>query len=242
MEPNRSGNAGQYSKVLKAASEYGLSLETRGRLGLRATPRSTINWDTGLERMDDPRSAWMVSWSRSTPWVRTASWMKSVASSADSVWATQFRDVPRPNLVRLRGHELGLLLGRVGPLTPTFLRFPVAPEQAVHGGLRAQVGAIVQGATPHLSHGQIAVVRPMQQLQHGCAFGGAEGVGWGRPGTRRSTPRCPTSSVVGGPGSTEQLTSPPSPDSFSQFWVVVVDHLNYFSWVSALLEMPSKSA
>jgi hypothetical protein len=194
--------------------------------------------------------------------------MKSVASSADSVggqqpaddvaaedveddvevvvltsvWATQFRDVPRPNLVRLRGHELGLLLGRVGPLTPTFLRFPVAPEQAVHGGLRAQVGAIVQGATPHLSHGQIAVVRPMQQLQHGCAFGGAEGVGWGRPGTRRSTPRCPTSSVVGGPGSTEQLTSPPSPDSFSQFWVVVVDHLNYFSWVSALLEMPSKSA
>jgi hypothetical protein len=39
-----------------------------------------------------------------------------------------------------------------------------------------------------------------------------------------------------------QLTSPPSPDRFSQIWVVVVDHLIYFSWVSALLEMPSKSA
>jgi hypothetical protein len=30
----------------------------------------------------------MVSWSRSTPWVRTASWMKSVASSADSMGAS----------------------------------------------------------------------------------------------------------------------------------------------------------
>jgi hypothetical protein len=130
----------------------------------------------------------------------------------------------------------------VGPLAPTFLRLPVAPEQAVHGGLRAQVGAVVQGATPHLGLGQIAVVRPVQQLQHGLAFGGAEGVGRGRTGTRRSTPRWPTSSVVGGPGPAEQQTGPPRPDSLSQFRVVVADHLIYFSWVSALSEMPSKSA
>ena len=38
------------------------------------------------------------------------------------------------------------------------------------------------------------------------------------------------------------LTHAPSPDSFGQIWVVVVDHPIYFSWVSALLEMPSKSA
>ena len=87
-EPKRSGDAGQYFKVLNAASEYGLSLDTWGRLWLRDAPRSTINWDTGLERMDEPLSAWMVRWSRSNPWVRTASWTKSVANLADSMGAS----------------------------------------------------------------------------------------------------------------------------------------------------------
>ena len=137
--------------------------------------------------------------------------------------------------------KLWPLLGRVGPLTPAFPRFPVAPEQAVHGGLRAQVGAIVQGAAPHLGDSQVAVVGPVQQLQHSLAFSGAEGIGWGRPGTRRSTPRRPTASVVGGPGPTEQLTGPLRPDRFSQFGVVVVDDHLYFSSVSTLSEMPSKS-
>jgi hypothetical protein len=47
IEPNRSGNSGQYLRVLNAASEKGLSLVTWGRLWLRATPRSMSNCDTG---------------------------------------------------------------------------------------------------------------------------------------------------------------------------------------------------
>ncbi len=38
--------------------------------------------DTGLDRIYDPRSAWMVRVSRSTPWVTMASSWKSQASSA----------------------------------------------------------------------------------------------------------------------------------------------------------------
>ena len=47
---------------------------------------------------------------------------------------------------------------------------------------------------------------------------------------------------MGGPGPAEQLTGPLGPNGFGQLWMVVVDHLVYLSSVSALLEMPSKSA
>lgn len=59
----------------------GLSLETCGRLWLRATPRSTSSWATGLEVIDVPRSACTVSWSRPMPRVVSMSAMNASASS-----------------------------------------------------------------------------------------------------------------------------------------------------------------
>ena len=61
-DPKRSGNYGQYLSVLHCASENGLSFDTCGRLWVLVTPRSASNSATGLLFMDDPRSAWSVSW------------------------------------------------------------------------------------------------------------------------------------------------------------------------------------
>src|SRR5450432_1461906 len=61
IEGNRAGNAGRYLRVLNCASEYGLSLLTWGRLWDWVTPRSASRNATGLDVIDEPRSAWMVS-------------------------------------------------------------------------------------------------------------------------------------------------------------------------------------
>ena len=53
---------GRYLKVLNWLSENGLSSETCGRLWVLVTPRSASNKATGLEFMEEPRSAWTVSW------------------------------------------------------------------------------------------------------------------------------------------------------------------------------------
>ncbi len=62
MLPNRPGKVGECLSVLNWASEKGLSLDWCGRLWLCSTPRSASSWVTVLEVIDDPRSAWMVSW------------------------------------------------------------------------------------------------------------------------------------------------------------------------------------
>src|SRR5271166_4317589 len=63
---NRSGRAakvpgktGQYLRVLNAASEKGLSLETCGREWLRVMFRSVSRVATFLEVIEVPLSAWM---------------------------------------------------------------------------------------------------------------------------------------------------------------------------------------
>lgn len=61
MQPNRSGNSGRYFNVLNCASEYGLSLLTWGREWVLVTPRSASISATGLEVIEVPRSACIVS-------------------------------------------------------------------------------------------------------------------------------------------------------------------------------------
>jgi hypothetical protein len=72
-EPNRPGNSGRYLSVLNCASEYGLSFEQCGREWLLVTPRSASNRPTGLEAIDVPRSAWIVSWSAAMSCLRMVS-------------------------------------------------------------------------------------------------------------------------------------------------------------------------
>src|SRR5882757_4287633 len=61
IEVKHAGNPGRYLRVLNWASEYGLSFETCGREWVLVTPRSASRKATGLEVIDDPRSAWRVN-------------------------------------------------------------------------------------------------------------------------------------------------------------------------------------
>src|SRR3954468_16157562 len=62
MQPKRLGNWGWYLRVLKWASENGLSLEVWGRLCDLVTPRSASIRAVALAFIGPPRSAWRVSW------------------------------------------------------------------------------------------------------------------------------------------------------------------------------------
>src|SRR6187397_2130585 len=61
IEAKRSGKPGRYLRVLNCDSENGLSFETWGREWVLVTPRSASRNATGLEVIDDPRSAWRVN-------------------------------------------------------------------------------------------------------------------------------------------------------------------------------------
>jgi hypothetical protein len=69
---------------LKFASEYGLSLDTRGRECDWSIFSSARNWVTVLEVMDVPRSAWMV-FGTVPPLRMMAFSMNALASSPFSV-------------------------------------------------------------------------------------------------------------------------------------------------------------
>ncbi len=82
MQPKRSGNSGRYFIVLNWASEHGLSLEQRGRECDMVIPWSASSSATGLEAIEVPRSAWMVSWSRVMCYLAMVSASSHSASAA----------------------------------------------------------------------------------------------------------------------------------------------------------------
>src|SRR5271170_5451980 len=88
IEPNRAGNAGRYFKVLNWDSEYGLSLDTCGREWDWVTPRSASSSATGLEVIEEPRSAWMLSCPRLMPCLSQVAAISFSARAADSQVAT----------------------------------------------------------------------------------------------------------------------------------------------------------
>jgi hypothetical protein len=53
------GKTGQYFRVLKTASEYGLSFDTCGREWESVIFRSARSWLTGFDVIEVPLSAWM---------------------------------------------------------------------------------------------------------------------------------------------------------------------------------------
>src|SRR5678816_4215001 len=67
IEAKRSGKPGRYLRVLNCDSENGLSLETCGREWVLVTPRSASKNATGLEVIDEPRSACIVNCPAGTP-------------------------------------------------------------------------------------------------------------------------------------------------------------------------------
>src|SRR5215210_5993452 len=88
IEAKRSGKPGRYLRVLNCASEYGLSLETCGREWVLVTPRSASRNATGLEVIEDPRSACTVRVPGRICCLAVVSASSRSASAACSAWAT----------------------------------------------------------------------------------------------------------------------------------------------------------
>src|SRR3979490_1363473 len=82
-DPKHSGNSGPYFKVLNSDSEYGLSLDTRGRECDRVTSRSASSAATVLLVIDVPRSACTTC---GTPCPRKTASTTALARTPDS-WA-----------------------------------------------------------------------------------------------------------------------------------------------------------
>src|ERR1700709_597898 len=82
IEAKRSGKPGRYFRVLNCDSEYGLSLETGGREWVLVTPRSASRNATGLEVIEDPRSAWRVNWPAGIACLASVSAIRRSANSA----------------------------------------------------------------------------------------------------------------------------------------------------------------
>src|SRR3954447_8930341 len=139
MQQKRSGNSGWYLRVLKWASENGLSLEVWGRLCDLVTPRSASI--RAVAFMGPP--AWRVSWPGGTACFSRVSsnsaWNRVGIGDApaDDPAAEdvendveievgpfrrsgQLRDIPRPDLIGAFGEQFGLGVDRVAQL--------VAPE------------------------------------------------------------------------------------------------------------------
>ena len=88
IEANRAGKSGRYFMVLNCDSEYGLSLLTCGRECDWVMPRSASKNATGLEVIEEPRSAWMASWPRLICCLWQVSLISFSARAADSAVAT----------------------------------------------------------------------------------------------------------------------------------------------------------
>src|SRR3954447_10352934 len=94
MQPKRSGNSGWYLRVLKWASENGLSLEVWGRLCDLVTPRSASIKAVALAFIGPPRSAWRVSWPGGTVCLARVSSNSALNRVALSASATHQPDGP----------------------------------------------------------------------------------------------------------------------------------------------------
>ena len=69
-------------------------------------------------------------------------------------------------------------------LVAAFVDFMVVIEEAVHGADRAEVDALVEQGGVDFGRGKVGEARLAQKVEHGLAFGGAQGAGRAGAGGR----------------------------------------------------------
>src|SRR3954462_15053582 len=202
MQPKRFGNWGWYFRVLKWASENGLSLEVGGRLCDLVTPRSASI--RAVAFMGPP--AWRVSWPGGTTCFSRVSsnsaWNRVGIGDApaDDPAAEdvendveievgpfrrsgQLRDIPRPDLIGAFGEQFGLGVDRVAQLVAALPNLVMVVQDAVQGADRAEVDALVEQGGADLRRGEIGEARRAQLVEPGLSFFGRQRTG--RAGTGR---------------------------------------------------------
>src|SRR3954462_74240 len=217
MQPKRFGNWGWYFRVLKWASENGLSLEVWGRLCDLVTPRSASI--RAVAFMGPP--AWRVSWPGGTACFSRVSsnsaWNRVGIGDApaDDPAAEdvendvkievgpfrrsgQLRDIPRPDLIGAFGEQFGLGVDRVAQLVAALPNLVMVVQDAVQDADRAEVDALVEQGGVDLRRGEIGKARLAQLVEHGLSFFGRQRTG--RAGTGRRFGRGRRGGAGGGGG------------------------------------------
>src|SRR3954466_1048522 len=219
MQPKRFGNWGWYLRVLKWASENGLSLEVCGRLCDLVTPRSASIRAVALAFMGPPRSAWRVSWPGGTACfsrVSSNSALNRVGigdAPADDPAAEdvendvqievgpfrrshQLRNVPRPDLIRSFGQQFGFRIDGMAQLIAAFADFVVVVQDPIQGPDRAVVDALVEQGGIDFGRSQIGKARLAQSVEHCLSFFGRQRAGRARSGRGRRQWGDPTRAVA----------------------------------------------
>src|SRR5207237_4993 len=109
--------------------------------------------------------------------------------------------IPAPELIRSRGHELGLLVGRMRQLIAALANLAVLVEQAIHGANRAVILAFIEQRRINSGCGAILETFFVQTSQDRFSFCPIKGprrrrprgrrYGWGRSLTALPVVGCP---------------------------------------------------
>src|SRR4051812_12587490 len=89
--------------------------------------------------------------------------------------AEQLGDVPAPDLIGSGRQQLRLRVGRMDERVAAWARLPLGRQEAVHGALGGEVGALIQEGGVHGGRGSILETLRVERLQHRRLFGGAQG-------------------------------------------------------------------
>jgi hypothetical protein len=84
--------------------------------------------------------------------------------------ATQFGDVPTPQLIGFGGQQLRLLIGRMGELIAAFTAFATGFQQVVHGADRTMITALIEQGRVDLCRRAILKTLLMKASQYGGLF------------------------------------------------------------------------
>src|SRR6266540_522496 len=219
----------RYFRVLNCASENGLSLDTRGREKLAATPRSTRSSAVFFARMGLPRSECSVSVSGVMPYLPQVSLDQRLGqpgvlgagdqppdnAAAEDVEQhvqievlplqrrAQPRYVPAPDLVRRARRELGFRVRRVHELVAPLVQQALGGEHAIEGAHRSEVGAFVEQARPRRVRGAIGKTRAVQRIDDALALAARKSQRRRRPRASSALPTRHAPSIPSGVCSTQ---------------------------------------
>src|SRR5664280_1215998 len=122
---------------------------------------------------------------------------------------TELRYIPRPQLVRPGGEELGPGIGGMAELVAPLADLGRRGEDAVHRPLRREVRALIEQGGVHRSRRRIEKAWGMELAEHHGSLGSRQRPRWSGTRHRGTVARAPEVPVVGGPGHGEGGTGTP---------------------------------
>lgn len=81
-------------------------------------------------------------------------------------WPFEFRDVPRPDFIRVYGQQFGLGVERMAQLLAACAHFVVGPQNAIHGADRAMIAALVEQGGVDFCWREIGKARRTEQIEY----------------------------------------------------------------------------